>query len=548
MMAPLVVQAIDPSGLIVIPGLIAWRWYKNRKAKKLRKRIVENSASYEVDRTFVSSEFAKEDDYDKAGCLKGKGLIAALSPESGRPLFAPCLTKPHAALIGSTGSGKSSALLNMLCRVNTGVFCLDSGELAAVSWKALQANRPTVRLSPYPMFEAELANIPRVGFNALGRWLQRENLITLAVRCGIIASAIVLRDENAREQYWANTARQLIKVVCMGVALYMPAERRNLAEVARIITTEGEVQAFAKWVLSFSNDPYICMKLSRYANPTPNPETEPGKSAVPPKSLQDVVQTAMTEMEFLTEQAVAEFVSRDDLDLSDVMFGNLSVLMTSAQEFVGELTRLRRLLLACFLNRFTREDAAYAEPTTLVIDELYTLKYVEQLDEYFTLMRKMSLGIVISIPSTGLLAQMYPNSFKGILDSCGLKIWFDANLDDAELVSKMCGQRQVARCSKSLNWSPGHDWAKPTDRDIASLHVTDNNTTETVPLIMPHELANGGLKRDEVICFIGECPKPIKAKKLTHLSLPKIAQPNPFYTRKGRPAQPRKDWKALLTE
>jgi type IV secretory pathway TraG/TraD family ATPase VirD4 len=216
------------------------------------------------------------------------------------------------------------------------------------------------------------------------------------------------------------------------------------------------------------------------------------------------------------------------------------------------MMRFRRVLTTCALGRFMREDGAYANPTLFLIDELYSLGHLEELDLAFTAVRKLNLRLYISIPSTGLLQQMYPHSFKAILDSCGLKQWCEVNLDDSELVSAMCGEREAARHTKSVNWSPLYNYEKPRLIDLQNLHVTNNSVTERMPLIRPHELRN--LPPGTEVMFIAEVPKPILATRRPYFEIPELAakaSPNPYYTGKQsvrRIAGPGKDdWKRLLT-
>jgi type IV secretory pathway TraG/TraD family ATPase VirD4 len=330
----------------------------------------------------------------------------------------------------------------------------------------------------------------------------------------------------------------------MCVVLYFPEHQRNLARVAAIIM--GDVLAFARRMMQVSDDPYIRAKLSRYA-------MKLGKDEV--KSLLEIVESARTEVEFLTEPAVADCVSRDDLDIEAIMHGTASVFVMQSQEVVKEMTRFRRLLATCVLGRFMREDGASATPTMILIDELACLAGgFEEFELAFTTVRKLNLRFYVSIPSVGLLQQLYPQSYKSILDSCGLKQWCDLNLDDSELVSALCGEREVVRRTKSLNLSPYYNYETPSDVDLQHLHVSKNSTTERLPLIRPHELRNN-LGPDGQMMFMADVPKPFLAKRRPYFKIPALrsrAQANPFYARKRGvkrvTRQAGNNWKKLLTE
>jgi type IV secretion system protein VirD4 len=509
--------------------------------RKQRQLALKNAVHYDADRTFLSAEWATDEDLRKAGCFVDNGFLVGFT-QSGRPIYFPQTRKVHSFVGGSSGSGKSSQLSTILLSHRNSVICLDNvGELACISAKQRSRFGPVQIVAPYPIFEAELGEFARVGFNPISpRYIDPNDRNMVGVRCAKIACAIVLKEEHTAEQYWANTARQLVTIVIICVVLYFPAHLRNLATVAAIIM--GDVLAFARHMMKVSDDPYIRSKLSRYA-------TKLGDSEV--KSLFEVIESARTEVEPFTEPAIADCVSRDELDIESVMHGRGSIFVVQPQELVKEMTRFRRLLTTCVLARFMREDAAYANPTLFVIDELFSLGHLEELDLAFTAVRKLNLRLYISIPSVGLLQQMYPDSYKAMLDSCGLKQWCDVSLDDAELVSVMCGEREVVRRAKSVNFSPLYNYQKPRNIDLDHLHVTNNISTERLPLIRPHELCN--LKREEQIVFIAEVPNPILAKKRPYYQIPSLrrkARPNPFHSKKA-PARRKlitgnRNWKRFL--
>jgi type IV secretory pathway TraG/TraD family ATPase VirD4 len=298
-------------------------------------------------------------------------------------------------------------------------------------------------------------------------------------------------------------------------------------------------------MMEVSDDPFVRMKLSRYAVRLADHDI---------KSLFEVVEAARTEVEFITEPAVADCLRRDELDPDEILHGSASIFVIQPQEVVSALTRFRRIFATCFLGRFMREDGASATPTLLLIDELFSIGFLEELDTAFTAVRKLNLTLYVSVPSVGLLQQLYPQSYKAILDNCGLKQWCDVNLEDSELVSTLCGEREIVRRTKTVNWSPAYDYYdKPSADTLTHLHVSNNNTTERLPLIRPHELRNT-LGPDGLVMFMADVPKPILAEKRGYFKIPflrRLARPNPFIARKpvGKvvPAVKNTNWKSLLT-
>jgi type IV secretion system protein VirD4 len=533
-------------GLLALIGFVGWFLHQHAVAQKQRNEAAKNATAYKPDRTFTSSEWASEEDLRKAGCFTKNGFPAGFC-DSGKQIFFPGKRKPNGIVFGSTGSGKStSCLLNVILSWAFSLVCFDLfGELAVVAAKARSRYGPVQIVAPYPVFQDELSQFPNVGFNPLSpRSIDPNDRNMVGIRCAKLASAIVLKDDHAAEKYWANTSRQLVTVVIMCVVLYFPERLRNLATVAAIIM--DDVFDFARRMMVISDDPYIRAKLSRFA-------VKLGDSDV--KSLLEVVESARTEVEFLTEPAVADCFSRDDLNLDDVMHGKMSVFVMQPQELVKEMTRFRRVFLTWFLGRYQREDAAYANPALVLIDELLTIGFLDDLDLALTTVRKLNLRFYLSIPSVGALAQLYPQTFKVILDSCGLKQWCDVNVDDSEFLSNLCGEREIVRRTKSVNWSPLYNYEKPSNLDLQNLHVSNNTTTERVPLIRPHELRDN-LGPDGIVMFMAEVSKPILAKRRPYFKIPGLrrkSRPNPYFTRK-RPAgqiaalKGNDDWKKLLTE
>jgi type IV secretory pathway TraG/TraD family ATPase VirD4 len=116
----------------------------------------------------------------------------------------------------------------------------------------------------------------------------------------------------------------------------------------------------------------------------------------------------------------------------------------------------------------------------------------------------------------------------------------------------MCGEREVARRTKSVNWSPLYNYENPSKLDLQNLHVTNNNATERMPLIRPHELRND-LGPDGHVTFIADVPKPILAKRLPYFEIPglkRLAGANPYVIRKPNskrlPVKSNDNWKRFL--
>lgn len=528
--------------VLLVAGVLAWILGRISAAEKRRKEAARDAFQYDADRTFESSDWASEKDLRKARCFVDSGFPVGFS-ESGEKLYFPDeVAKPNAALFGSSGSGKTSQLIETIISFRGNVVVIDNvGELAAVTAKARQRFGPVKLVAPYRIFDEELGRFEHVGFNPIGpHWIDPNDREMLDVRTARITSAIVLKNEPTTDPYWPNSSSQLINGTTGAVIRYFPPHLRNLTTVASII--KGDVTEFARRMMEISEDPYIRGNLHRFA------------VMGDVKSLHEVISAARTYVDFLLLPGVADCLSHDGLDPGEVMHGTTSAYLVQPQELVKEMTGFRRVFADAFLGRFMREDATFAKPTLLVIDELYSLGHLEGLDLAFTSVRKLNLRLYISIPSVGLLQQMYPQSFKAILDNCGLKHWFDVNLDDSEMLSALCGEREVVRRSKTVNYSPLFNYQNPSNAELQTLHVTNNKSTERVPLIRPHELRNN-LGRDGQIVLLANVPKPIRARRRPYFkiaALRRLAQPNPFIARKEgkrRIVSPTNDnWKKLLKE
>jgi len=130
----------------------------------------------------------------------------------------------------------------------------------------------------------------------------------------------------------------------MMVARHSKPENVNLAHVAEIIN--GDVFDYAKWALRNTHDPFIRQKLKRYA----------ADKADEIRSLSEIVENLRTEMGFLSDEAIAACVKRNDFTFAQCKRAIVTIYIMLPFEVLEVLGKFNSLLLGSAFGELFRED------------------------------------------------------------------------------------------------------------------------------------------------------------------------------------------------
>ncbi|MBB6146860.1 type IV secretion system protein VirD4 [Silvibacterium bohemicum] len=251
-----------------------------------------------------AAKLAGNDDLKKAGLFGGKGVPIGYSPDGKRPLHYPGFG--HLLTVAAARTGKGATLLvNALLSWRHSAIIIDPKcENALVTAKFRQRLGKVYILNPFRMFPEELRGMI-ARFNPLD--ILDAAALSFHTLCDKLAAALVW-DEGHEGQHWTTAARILVSGIIAALVRHGLPGKITLVEVARVISSGDGLFDFCRNAMK-SRDPFIITKLQRFA-------LAPGSE--PSREMNDVISTAITQLAFIGNAAIAESLSGSDFRFADL--------------------------------------------------------------------------------------------------------------------------------------------------------------------------------------------------------------------------------------
>lgn len=296
---------------------------------------------FKPDNTHGGAKFAENKDLRKERLFKGKGIPIGYSPDGHRELH---YNGPgHLLTVAAARTGKGATLLiNALLSWRNGAVIIDPKcELALVVAFFRRLLGPVFILNPFKMFAKELGRM-QARFNPMD--ILNAAALSFHADCDKLAAALVW-EQDREGKYFSDGARILVSGVIAVLKRHADPARQNLVEVARIIGSGNGLFTFCREAMQ-SSDPFIISKLERYAL---------DESKDPSREMSDVVATAITNLGFIGNAAIAECLSGSDFRFSDVRKRRVTVFICLPLSKLDICDKYFRLILETALAELLNE-------------------------------------------------------------------------------------------------------------------------------------------------------------------------------------------------
>jgi type IV secretion system protein VirD4 len=276
----------------------------------------------------------------KAGLLTGEGIPIGYAP-SGREMH--YAGPSHLAVIAKARSGKGLLAIAALLSVRRGMCVIDpKSENALVTYAERRRIGPVYILSPFKDYADELGSM-FARYNPMD--ILNTSSLSFHSDCDRLAASLVW-EEGREHKFFSDGARILVSGIIAALKRHAPKDRQNLVEVAAIIGSGGGLFAFCRETVAGTKDRFIKAKLERFALPA---------DADPSKGLMDVIGTALSNLGFLNNAAIAESVSGSDFRFSQVRERRATVFICLPLSQLGVSDKYFRLIMENALAEFLNE-------------------------------------------------------------------------------------------------------------------------------------------------------------------------------------------------
>jgi type IV secretion system protein VirD4 len=333
--------------------------------------------------------------------------------------------------------------------------------------------------------------------------------------CDKLAAALVW-DEGREGLHFTTAARMLVSGVIAALARHGATGEKNLAVVARVIS--GDIFGFCRLTVQSTNDTFIIQKLGRFA--------APGADKI--REVQDVLSTAITQLGFIGNAAIAECLSGSSFRFGDLLRApGTTIYICLPLNMLDICDKFFRLILEVAMwDLLNEKQRGKGKRVLAIIDEMAQLgPHMKSLENAMGMAAGAAgLQLWCVLQDLSQLKGMFPQTWETFIQNCGVTTWFGARDETTkEYVSKQGGVCEVLSRSRSVS-TDNFGWP----------HVNDNASQHSRPLLLPHEV--GQLAPDEMIAFVeGVRCGPIKAKRKPYWRVfPRGAyRNNPYVSRKS---------------
>ena len=361
-----------------------------------------------------------------AGLLSGEGVPIGYAPDGKTALHYPGFGHLFVCAAARIGKG-ATLLINALLSWRHSVICIDpKAENALVTAKSRKRFGRVHILNPFKSFFEELGSM-QARFNPMA--IISSDSASFHASCDKLAAALVWEENNSEGRHWTTAARMLVSGIIAALIRHEVPEKRNLVEVARIISS-GDVFTFCRNAMQ-SPDPFIIQKLARFTKP--DAETS--------KEIEGVISTAAVQLGFIGNAAIAESLSGSSFRFSELAKRpGTTVMICLPLDMLDVTDKYFRLILETALSDLLNEgQRGRKKPVLVICDEMALLgPRVKILENCFG-MAAGAAGIQLFcvLQSLVQLQGMFEKTWETVVQNSGISMWFGAkDQSTREYVSK----------------------------------------------------------------------------------------------------------------
>lgn len=408
----------------------------------------------------------------------------------------------HLITIAPSGTGKNRCVQipNLLLYEKSVIVIDTKGENAAVTAKRRRDDGHNVFiLNPFNtlashfesegLVSAETGKFESACFNPLDA-LDSDNQNFVA---DVYALCDALIEQNDKEPFWSNSARELLSGLIMYVCSSKELKEENkcnLVHVRKLLTDDVETfKNNIEGIISLADKKLpIAQKLNRFK--TLHDEDKLNLS---------IISTAVTETNFLDDPSLAKNLSSNNIDFKKFRTEKTTLYIILPAKYLTIYAKWFKLVITSALNTFT--ESPEGEKALFMLDECSLLGRLNALETAISYARGFSIQIWSFWQDIHQLYDIYGKRAESFLANAGVQQYFTPNdITMCKKISERLGDNTVLAHSK-------------TEVIQGAIKTGDSSTkSETkVPFMSSTELL--GLAYDEQIIFLAGSKEAILADK-----------------------------------
>lgn len=421
----------------------------------------------------------------------------------------------HLITIAPSGTGKNRCVQipNLLLNQNSIIAVDPKGENAAVTAKRRRDDGHNVLiLNPFGVLKShfekegfrseETSEFISACFNPLER-LDSENENFVA---DVYALCDALIEQNEREPFWSNSARELLSGLIMHVCSskeLKEANKRNLVHVRKLLTDDVEkFKNNIEAIISSSDDTLpIAQKLNRFKTLHDEDKLNLG-----------IISTAVTETQFLDDPSLAKNLLSNNIDFQKFRTEKTTLYIILPAKYLTIYAKWFKLIVTSALNEFT--ESHEGEKVLFMLDECSLLGRLNALETAISYARGFGIQIWSFWQDLHQLYDIYGKRAESFLANAGVQQYFTPNdITTCDKISERLGERTDYATTHTDNYHNGN---------------SKSQSEIKVPLMTVPDLL--GLKKEKQVIFFSGSKNAILAEKRSYDACDYFGNysPNPY--------------------
>jgi type IV secretory pathway TraG/TraD family ATPase VirD4 len=413
----------------------------------------------------------------------------------------------HLLICAPTGAGKGiGAVIPNLLDYPGSAFVLDfKGETYAVTARTRRSmGHDVILIDPFGITGAATHHL---------NWLDTLDPgdPDVVSRAAGLADMLVVAEGADSESHWNDTARELLRGLLVYVA-GLPAERRSMAELRRIVTAPED--DLAATLADMMADPERGHRLpARTASVHLNrPERERGS----------VLSSVVRHTAWLDDPRLCAALGRSDFSMADLKRRPMTVYLAIPPDRLRVCLGFVRGFIGLALDGVTAVPDRPKHRVAFLLDEFGQLGRMDRLADSITLLRGYGAQLWVFVQDLSQLKAVYPR-WQSFLANTSQQFFGTADYDTARYLSSALGQQTIRFETGGSSYS---------DQGIGQPASTSSSTGEHFQgrsLLTPDEIMRLGPSRP-IILIAGE--PPYLLDRVSYLADPAYAgrfDPNPMH-------------------
>jgi type IV secretion system protein VirD4 len=386
-------------------------------------------------------------------------------------------TKPgHLLTIAGSGSGKNACLIlpNLLVNPYGSYVVTDpKGENACITARNQKRHGQRVYiLDPWKIQNQIGARhgIPMSYFNPFD--FIKSNPEELRDNCELVASYLIPDNPNAKDPYWDDRARSLIKTCLMHIVTDLPEDQHNFWSLYKMVRVSGEnwLSLLADMKLNESYGGLISIAAEEFMGMDPNGTTIAG-----------IRSNAQNATSIFESPQLQEAMSKSDFNPYNLADGNCTVYIVIPERYLETHSAWIRMVVGLCLK------AVNSRPNRRVnffLDEFAVLGKMKDIQKAYAFARGQNIVLWSFAQSLSQIREIYGEdgmntliSNTEIFQAFGIKDQFTR-----EYVSKALGEATYIKQSNNYGTTTG------SSHGNSSTNTGTSTTTYGRPLLTPEEV------------------------------------------------------------